>query len=56
MGLAPADWLAAWKRDELEDTAENMGLLVRVAGIRAMAADEHPFDEITARQGTPASR
>lgn len=37
-GMTPEDWLAAWKRDELEDTPENMALLVRAAGLRAQSA------------------
>jgi excisionase family DNA binding protein len=41
-GLDPVAWLGAWKRDELDDTPENMGLLVRAAGIRAMVADGQP--------------
>jgi excisionase family DNA binding protein len=55
--LDPVDWLAAWKRDELNDTPENMGLLVRAAAIRAMAADEQPAsDGIITRGTTPAHR
>ncbi len=37
-GMTPEDWLAAWKRDELEDTPENMALLVRAAGLKAQTA------------------
>ncbi len=33
-GRSPEAWLAAWKRDELEDTPENMHLLVRAAALR----------------------
>jgi excisionase family DNA binding protein len=55
--LDPVAWLAAWKRDELDDTPENMGLLVRAAAIRAMAADEQaPGDGIVTQRTTPAHR
>ena len=37
-GMIPDDWIAAWKRSEIEDTAENMALLVRAAALRASAA------------------
>lgn len=32
-GMSPDDWLAAWKRDEVEDTADNMRLLVHAAAL-----------------------
>lgn len=38
-GQEPEAWLAAWKRDELEDSAENMSLLVRASAIQAAKAD-----------------
>jgi excisionase family DNA binding protein len=44
-GMSPEDWLAAWKRDEVEDTAENMQRLARAAalvGNRDKAADPAP--------------
>ena len=34
-GMSATEWLDAWKRDEIEDTAENMELLVAAAGLRA---------------------
>lgn len=37
-GQEPEAWLAAWKRDELEDSPENMGLLVRASAIQATSA------------------
>lgn len=32
-GRSPEDWLAAWKRDEIEDTPESMRLLVRAVAL-----------------------
>jgi excisionase family DNA binding protein len=37
-GQTPEAWLTAWKRDELEDTPENMSLLIRVSAIRSAEA------------------
>lgn len=34
-GQTPEQWLAAWKRDEIADTAENGQLLVRAVALRA---------------------
>lgn len=31
--LSPEDWLASWKRDELEDTRETMSLTIRCLAI-----------------------
>ena len=31
--LSPEDWVATWKRNELDDTAENMQLLARAAAL-----------------------
>lgn len=31
--LTVTDWVAAWRRNELEDTAENMQLLARAAAL-----------------------
>jgi hypothetical protein len=55
-GLDPVAWLGAWKRDELEDTPENMRLLVRAAGIRAMVTDEQAPGAIVAQRTTAAHR
>ncbi len=33
-GQTPEQWLAAWKRDEIADTAENGQLLVRAVALR----------------------
>jgi excisionase family DNA binding protein len=44
-GSSPEDWLDAWKRDELEDTPENMAFLVRAVALRGAAANvplSHP--------------
>jgi excisionase family DNA binding protein len=44
-GSSPEEWLDAWKRDELEDTPENMERLVRAVALRGAAADvplSHP--------------
>ncbi len=37
-GRSPEEWLAAWKRDEIEDSAENMDLLIQVHSIRIAEA------------------
>jgi excisionase family DNA binding protein len=47
-GATPEDWLAVWKRDELEDTPENMELAVRAVALRGAAANvplSHPAVE-----------
>ncbi len=31
--LSPEDWLASWKRDEIDDTRETMSLTIRCLGI-----------------------
>lgn len=36
-GSTPEEWLAAWKRDEFDDTPENMALLVHAAALRSAA-------------------
>lgn len=38
-GMTPAQWLEAWKRDEIEDTAENMRTMVHAAALRALERD-----------------
>ncbi len=41
----PEAWLEAWKQDQLEDTPENMELLVRAVALRGAAANvplSHP--------------
>jgi excisionase family DNA binding protein len=40
-GMTPDEWLAAYKNDRFEDTAHNMALLVRAAGLVG-AADASP--------------
>lgn len=37
-GLSPEEWIAQWKRDRIEDSAENMQLLVRAVGLRRTPA------------------
>jgi excisionase family DNA binding protein len=37
-GRTPEAWLESWKRDELEDSAENMELYTRVVSIRSAEA------------------
>ena len=37
-GYSPEAWLLAWKRDELEDRAENMELMVQASALRAALA------------------
>ena len=49
-GRTPETWLAAWKRDEIEDTAENMQLLAHAA---ALVGDRSPATP--AAQLAPAS-
>ncbi len=41
-GISPEEWLTAWKRNEFEDTPENMELLGRAGGILAYAARTQP--------------
>lgn len=37
-GYSPEAWLLAWKRDELEDSSENMELMVQASALRAALA------------------
>jgi excisionase family DNA binding protein len=37
-GYSPEAWLLAWKRDELEDSNENMELMVQASALRAALA------------------
>jgi excisionase family DNA binding protein len=37
-GMTPSDWLAAYKNDRFEDTAQNMTLLVRAASLIGSAS------------------
>jgi len=52
-GAAPADWIAAWKRGDFEDTPENMRLAIR--GLALLAATsteaEQPEDASTRATG-----
>lgn len=49
--MSPEDWLAAWKRDEIEDTAENMRLLAHAAAL----VSNQSAAATPAEQPTPAS-
>lgn len=41
-GYSPEAWLLAWKREELEDSRENMELMVQASALRAaLAAGRH---------------
>jgi excisionase family DNA binding protein len=40
-GMAPEEWVTAWKRDEVEDSAENNALLVQALALREQRASEH---------------
>ena len=46
-GVSPQEWVAAWKRDEVEDTAENNALLVQALALRDRR-DGEGHDWITA--------
>ena len=37
-GYSPEAWLLAWKHDELEDSGENMQLMVQASALRAALA------------------
>ena len=37
-GYSPEEWLLAWKHDELEDSSENMDLMVQASALRAALA------------------
>ncbi len=37
-GCSPEAWLLAWKQDELEDSSENMELMVQASALRAALA------------------
>jgi excisionase family DNA binding protein len=39
-GLTPEKWIGEWKRDRIEDSAENMQLLVRAVGLRVARTAE----------------
>lgn len=54
VGLAPEAWLAAWKRDEIGETVENLQILVRATNAHSAALADPPADEISARRTTPA--
>ncbi len=42
-GYAPEEWLLAWKHDKLEDSTENMELMVEASALRAaLAAGRRP--------------
>jgi excisionase family DNA binding protein len=47
-GRSPAAWLEAWKREEIDDTAENMRLMVRAAALRAAELAENEQQVATA--------
>lgn len=49
IGSTPEAWLAAWKRDEIEENIENLQILVRATNARAAALAELPAAEITVR-------
>lgn len=47
-GRTPEAWLAAWKRDEIEDTAENMQLLAHAAALVSnQSAAATPAEQLT---------
>ncbi len=50
VGPTPEAWLAAWKRDEIEETVENLQMLVRASVARSAALAELQTDEIAARR------
>ena len=37
-GYSPEAWLLAWKHDELEDSSENMELMIQASALRAALA------------------
>jgi excisionase family DNA binding protein len=37
-GMSPEEWVAAWKRDDVEDSAENNALLVQALALREQSA------------------
>ncbi len=54
VGPTPEAWLAAWKRDEIEETVENLEILVRATVARSTTLADLQTDEISARRATPA--
>lgn len=57
-GYVPEDWVAEWKRDRIEDSAENAQLLVRALALRPAPAATRATTTQRGRRprkGTPAS-
>ncbi len=53
-GRSPEEWLAAWKRDEVEETVASRRILVRAAVDHSAVLAEFQADEITGRRAAPA--
>lgn len=52
-GMSPESWLTAWKRDQFDDTHENMIMLARAAALCGQIS-ETKQDEIKVRATAPA--
>jgi len=58
-GQTPEQWLAAWKRDEIADTAENGQLLVRAVALRegiAASGTSEMAEEVASSMSAPGPR
>lgn len=55
--LSPAEWERRWKADEIEDSAENMGLAIRALSLllREQDATGHPDDQADRLVHRPAA-
>jgi hypothetical protein len=47
-GRTPGQWLDAWKRDEIEDSAENMALVMRASALRSLELAEARAEPVPA--------
>ena len=53
-GQTPEQWLAAWKRDDIADTAENGQLLVRAVALREDTGAPAPGGDLSLRPVRPS--
>jgi excisionase family DNA binding protein len=54
VGPTPEAWLAAWKRDEIEETLEALQILVRATVAHSAALTDLQTDDIAAYRATSA--
>ena len=56
VGPTPDEWLAAWKRDEIPETVENLQILVRATVARSAALADRQPTEISAQRAATTHR